>query len=114
GVVFTTRHGAAQRIQLWVLTEYDVAAGRITYVVTEPGFLVTEIKIRVVPVGDVGDNGARCRATVTYRRSAPDRSADPVVADPDARWAAAQRPHWEAAIRSALARRGHGGGQEDR
>jgi len=29
-------------------------------------------------------------------------------------WAAAQRPHWEAAIRSALARRGHAGGQEDR
>ena len=111
GVVFTTRHGAAQRIQLWVLTEYDAVAGRITYVVTEPEFLVTEIKIRVVPDGV---DGAGCRATVTYRRSALDPSANPVVEHLDAHWAAAQRPHWEAAIRSALARRGHAGGREDR
>jgi hypothetical protein len=101
GVVFTTTTGSAARLQLWVLTEYDLAAGRVAYVVTEPGFLVTEIKVQVVP------DGARCRATVTYRRSALDPAANHVVDALDAHWTAAQGPHWEAAINAALARGRH-------
>src|SRR5256885_12282353 len=43
GAVFTTvGHGGTR---LWVLTEYDPGAGRVAYLVTDPGFLVTEIRI---------------------------------------------------------------------
>jgi len=98
GVVFTTTVGKAERRQIWVLTEYDAAAGRVSYVVTEPGFMVTEIRIAVVGAG------TGCRATVTYRRSALDPNANAIVESLDARWAAAQGPHWAAAIDGALRR----------
>lgn len=98
GTIFTTTVGKAERPQLWVLTEYDANAGRIAYVVVESGFMVTEIKIHV----DL--EGSRCRATVTYRRSALDPSANAIVEALDVHWAAAQGPHWQAAINAALVR----------
>jgi len=98
GVVFTMTTTGTGRAQLWVLTEYDPVAGRIAYVVTEPGFLITEIRIRIVP------DGAGSRATVTYRRSALDQAANRLVDALDAEWAAAQTPHWQAAINGAIAR----------
>jgi hypothetical protein len=99
GVVFTAAHGASRRPGLWVLTEYDPAAGRIAYVVTEPDFMITEIKVQIVP------SGAGCRATVTYRRSALDVSANAGVDALTPHWAAAQRAHWEAAINASLRKR---------
>lgn len=101
GVVFTTvGHGGTR---LWVLTEYDPGAGRVAYIVTDPGVLVTEIKISVVAT----DKQAS-RATVTYRRSALTEGANEQVRALTPDWAAEQAHHWGAAISAALKRgRGH-------
>src|SRR5262245_60056967 len=48
GVVFTTT--TPKRFeQLWVLTEYDVEAGRVAYVVVTPDYAANQITIRVTP-----------------------------------------------------------------
>jgi hypothetical protein len=99
GAVFTTAtHG---RTRLWVLTEYDPRVGRVAYLVTDPDFLVTEIKISVVPAGE-----RTSRATVTYRRSALTERANEQVDALTANWAAEQAHHWGAAIAAALKRSG--------
>lgn len=98
GVLFTTTTPEGHE-QLWTLTEYDVNAGRVAYVIITPGFTAKEIKIRVVPDGD-----GRCTATITYRQSALVPRANDEVRHLDAHWAAAQGPHWEAAINAALKR----------
>lgn len=98
GVVFTTTTSTG-REQLWMLLDYDVAAGRVEYVNVSPGFSATQITIRTVPDGD-----RRCRATITYRRSALVAAANEEVNQMDAHWAEQQRPHWEAAINAVLAK----------
>ncbi len=100
GAVFTTKTPTGYE-QLWMLTEYDAAAGRVAYAIVLPGFTATTIAIRVVADGD-----RRCRATVTYRRSALVPDANGQVVRLDAHWAEQQQPHWEAAINAALARGG--------
>lgn len=100
GVVFTTTSADA-RERLWLLTTYDVRNGRVEYVVTTPAFLTSEIKIRVVP-----DGQQRCKATITYRRSALAPEGNQEVAKLDSHWAAEQRIHWETAINKALAKGG--------
>jgi hypothetical protein len=97
-VVFTTTTRSGYE-QLWLLTEYDAAAGRVAYVVVTPGFSTLTINIRVVPAGR-----GRSKATVTYRRSALVPRANEEVNGLDATWAARQAPHWEAAINAALAK----------
>ena len=100
GVVFTTTTiDGADRI--WLLSTYDVANGRVDYVVMTPTFTADEIKVRVVPDGE-----QHCRATITYRRSALAREGNGEVAKLDAYWAEEQRMHWEAAINQALAKDG--------
>ena len=100
GAVFatTTAHGADR---FWLLTTYDVANGRVDYVVMAPAFTANEIKIRVVPDGE-----QRCKATITYRRSALAPEGNEEVAKLDAHWAEEQRIHWEKAINEALAKDG--------
>ena len=98
GVLFTTTTSAG-REQLWMLTDYDVAAGRVDYVNTSSGFAANQIAIRVV-----ADGPRRRRATIMYRRSALDPAANDEVNLMDARWAEQQRLHWEAAINAALAK----------
>jgi hypothetical protein len=102
GVVFTTRTPKGHE-QLWMLTDYDAGAGRVAYAVISPGFTANEIRIRVVPDGD-----RRCNATITYRHSALVPAANGEVNQLDAHWAAAQGPHWQAAINAALAKKGVG------
>jgi len=99
GAVFTTTGHAG--IRLWVLTAYDPRAGRVAYVVTDPGVLVTEIIISVVPAGERAS-----RATVTYRRSALTEVGNEQVDALTAEWAAEQAHHWGAAIAAALKRSG--------
>jgi hypothetical protein len=99
GVVFTTTSGHGQD-RLWLLTAYDVANGRVEYVVTT-AFTANEIKIRVVPDGE-----KHCKATITYRRSALKPEGNEEVARLDAHWAEEQRIHWEAAINEVLAKGG--------
>ena len=100
GAVFTTTtaHGADR---FWLLTTYDVANGRVDYVVMAPAVIANEIKIRVVPDGE-----QRCKATITYRRSALTLEGNEEVAKLDAHWAEEQRVHWEMAINEALAKGG--------
>jgi hypothetical protein len=96
GVVFTTTSGHG-RDRLWLLTTYDVTNGRVEYVVVTPTFTASEIKIRVVP-----DGQQRCKATITYRRSALAPEGNEEVAKLDAHWAGEQRIHWETAINEVL------------
>ena len=96
GAMFTTTGGHAKD-RLWLVTTYDVGNGRVEYVVMTPGLIATEIKIRVVP-----DGGQRCKATVTYRRSALAPEGNEEVAKLNAHWVEQQRIHWETAINGAL------------
>ena len=41
GVVFATPSGHGHTAGLWLLTEYDVEAGRVGYVVHEPGMMLS-------------------------------------------------------------------------
>jgi hypothetical protein len=66
-----------------------------------PPFTANEIKIRVVPDGE-----QRCKATITYRRSALTPEGNEEVTELDAHWADEQRIHWEIAINEALAKGG--------
>jgi hypothetical protein len=102
GAVFTTAGHTGAR--LWVVTAYDPEAGRVAYVVSDPGFLVTEITISVVASGE-----RTSRATVSYRRSALTEHANEQVRALTADWAAEQAHQWGAAITAALKR---GGGHE--
>ena len=101
GVVFTTE-GSHSRDRLWLLTTYDVANGRVECVVILPALTASEIKIRVVPDGE-----QRCKATITYRRSALAADGNQEVAKLDARWAKEQQLQWEKAINEALAKGRH-------
>ena len=98
GAVFTVsaEHNSGS---LWVLTEYDLEAGRIAYVTIIPDRVLTEIKIRVTP-----DGSRASRATVTYRKSALSADGNAVVNELTAAWAAHQPPHWEEAINKVLDR----------
>ena len=98
GVLFTTT-SAHSRSRSWLLTTYDVSNGRVEYVVMTPGFTADEIKIRVVPEGE-----RRCKATITYRRSALAPEGNEEVARLNAHWAEEQRIHWQTAINEALAK----------
>jgi hypothetical protein len=101
GVVFTTtsEHG---KDRLWLLTTYEVSEGRVEYVVVAPALTTSEIKIRIVPDGE-----RRCRAKITYRRSALTPEGNEEVAKLDVHWAEEQRMHWEKAINEALAKGRH-------
>lgn len=98
GAVFTTDAGGTTR--LWLLTAYDPAAGRVSYVVYDRDVLLTEIRIVVAPRGPHASH-----VTVTYRRSALTASANDQVDALTADWAAEQARHWGAATAAALARR---------
>jgi hypothetical protein len=100
GVVFTTTsaHGGDR---LWLLTTYDVADGRVEYVVMTPAFTANEIKIRIVPDGE-----QHCKATITYRRSALAPEGNEEVTKLDSHWVEEQRIHWETAINEALVKGG--------
>jgi hypothetical protein len=108
-MVFTIAVGKERpREQMWILTEYDVGAGKVSYVAIDPNFMITEIKIRLTGADTKEASGAgraRCSATVLYRRSALDPAANAIVDSFDPGWAGLQGPHWAAAINAALAKR---------
>ena len=100
GAVFTTT-GAHGGDRVWLLTTYDVTNGRVEYVVVTPALTANEIKIRVSPDGE-----QRCKATITYRRSALAPEGNEEVTKLDAHWAEEKRIHWQTAINEALAKGG--------
>jgi hypothetical protein len=102
GAVFTTVASNGKE-RLWLLTAYDVDAGRVEYVFIAPGFTANEIKILVRPDGD-----RQCKATITYRHSAIAPKGNEEVEKLSPQWAQQQRAHWETAVNAVLARRiGH-------
>jgi hypothetical protein len=98
GAVFTTT-SANGRERLWLVTAYDVKAGRVEYVLLTPGFTANEIKIQVLPNGR-----NQSKATITYRHSALTAEGNEEVAKLDTHWAEQERVHWESAINSILAK----------
>jgi hypothetical protein len=93
GAVFTVKQ--AGRNPLWINTVFDLADGRMQYVATTPGSMVTIVDVRLFP------EGLKTRARVTYTRTAlsPDTAAHIVLlGSADAR----SGPEWQAAIETAL------------
>jgi hypothetical protein len=94
GAVFTVPHGPLQTV--WVNTIFDLANGRMQYVVFIPGIMVNVIDVRLTPAGD-----ALTSAEITYTRTALDASAnEDVVAlgEEDT----GSGPEWEKSIAEAL------------
>ena len=97
GSVFTT--GGKHGDEIWVLTGYDTQNGLVSYLVVLPGYLVTQIEIRLQGQGE-----KRTVAEVTYRRTALSAAGDHMVThfvDNVSGHAA----HWEHAINEALRKR---------
>ncbi len=97
GSVFTSsgKHGE----EIWILTAYDTRNGLISYLVVLPGYLVTEIEIRVKKQGE-----KKSSAAVTCRKTALSQGGDEMVAAFSDN-AGSQAAHWEAAINEALRKR---------
>jgi hypothetical protein len=89
GSVFTTGK------LIWILTEYDESALRLSYAVVDPGVAAEQLEI-VLKL-----SGSATEATVTHRWTALSESVNSRVAN----WARefpAQREHWEHAINQRL------------
>jgi len=97
GSVFTSsgKHGEG----IWILTAYDTRNGSISYLLVLPGYLVTEIEIRVKKQGE-----KKSSAAVTYRKTALSQGGDEMVAAFSDN-AGSHAAHWEAAINGALRKR---------
>lgn len=97
GAVFTTtdEHGE----QTWVLTAYDPQEGHISYCIFWPGFVVSELDIRVRKSGSDASS-----VEVVYRHTALSPEGDALVPRL-AEHHGAMGPHWEHAINEALRKR---------
>lgn len=103
GTAFTTtdEHGE----QTWVLTAYDPREGHLSYCIFWPGFVVSELDIRVRKSTDNASS-----VEVVYRHTALSPEGDPLVARL-AEHHGAMGPHWEHAINEALRRRSKNAGR---
>ena len=97
GAVFTTTDERSE--QIWVLTAYEPEQGHISYCIFWPGFVVSELDIRVRKSG-----ADASFAEVRYRHTALSPEGDPFVARL-AEHHRAMGPHWESAINEALRKR---------
>ena len=61
--IFTTSHGEYDVV--WIVTDYDVEAGRVEMVYHVPNVLVTLLEIQLTPI-----NGHTARAEITYTKTA--------------------------------------------
>ena len=100
GVVFLT-HNAQGKERIWVVTEYDVKEGHVSYTFIIPGNSVATLKIHVQPDGE-----RQSKATVTYCFLALAPEGNDEVNQHDAHWAEQQRVHWQTAINAVLAKGG--------
>ena len=99
GAVFTIGHGGVQSV--WVTTRFDLATGRMQYVVFTPGVMTTTIDVALT------QDGARTRAKVTHVRTALSTEANAHV-EARSRADAASGPEWSDAIAGLLRARPHG------
>jgi hypothetical protein len=98
GVIFTTKDFPGKE-RIWVMTDYGLKEGHVSYVVMVPHFMVTTMRIRVEPAGD-----RRSKASVTYSLAAMAPEANDLVNQHDAHWVQQQRAHWENAINAVLSK----------
>lgn len=94
GSVFTT--GKPGKEAVWIMTAYDEAALRVSYVIVDPGVTAEQLDI-VLKLA----SGGKTEAVLTHRWTALSDRADARIAD----WAAefpAQHEHWEHAINARL------------
>jgi hypothetical protein len=95
GALFTVPHGP--HISTWVNTVFDLAAGRMQYVVFIPDALVTIIDVHLTAL-----DPSTTQVDVTYTRTA----LDPAVNDDVEAMGADDKqsgPHWSSAIAAYLA-----------
>ncbi len=95
GAVFTIQHGPHNSV--WVNTIFDLANGRMQYVVFVPGTMVSTIDVRLT-----AQNPSTTTVEVTYVRTALDESANDDVKASGER-DRASGAHWQEAIAAALA-----------
>jgi hypothetical protein len=81
---------------LWVMTVFDKAALRVSYVITTPGESASQLDIVLKPLP-----GGATEATVTHRATWLDRAYERDVAE-SVRQFPLQRDHWEHAINTRL------------
>jgi len=98
GIVFTTPNIQGKE-RIWLVTEFDTKAGRVSYVLITPGIDLVTLKIRVQPDGD-----RHSKATIVYVFTALSPAGNAEVNQHDAHWAEQQRVHWETAINAVLAK----------
>ena len=60
--IFTTKHGEEDIV--WIVTDYDVEAGRVEMFYHVPGVLVTKLEIQVTPITE-----KRTKAVLTYSKT---------------------------------------------
>jgi Polyketide cyclase / dehydrase and lipid transport len=94
GSVFTTRQH--DRDVVWVLTTYDEAALRISYVVVKPARSVGQLDITLTAIG-----AKETEATVTHRLTSLSEERDGDVKDFAAQFPL-ERDHWQLAISGRL------------
>ena len=101
GCVFTTPNppasGSAVPETTWIVTEYDPAAFRIAFVWINPGMVITEIRIRLVSVG----NGTT-RSNIRYRYTSLSPDGNRELTAYDQKWFEAKMKNWERMINHYL------------
>ncbi len=94
GLVFTTEVGT--RTAVWVMTDYDMAAALVRYVLVIPGVRTSEYIIRGSRVGE-----GKTRVVVTQRVTPLSPIGVSFIAQFEEHFAS-QAPHWEAAMNALL------------
>jgi len=94
GAVFTTREHDQDVV--WILTVYDEAALRISYVIVSPGHTVAQLDIALKTVGN-----QETEATVTHRLTALSEASDSRVKHFASEFPL-ERDHWQQAITHRL------------
>lgn len=94
GAVFTTRQHDHDVV--WVLTTYDEAALRISYVIVRPGRSAGQLDIALKAIGE-----KETKATLTHRLTSLSEEGDGYVKDFVAQFPM-EREHWQHAINGRL------------
>ncbi len=94
GAVFTTRQHLHDTV--WVLTTYEEAALRVSYVIVRPAISASQLDIALKPIGE-----KETEATVTHRLTSLSEDGDGYVKKFGAQFPL-EREHWEQAISGRL------------
>jgi hypothetical protein len=93
GCVFTTPNPETT----WIITEYDPSAFRIAFVWINPGRIITEIRIHLMPAEE-----ATSRTHIRYCYTGLSADGNRELAAYDQKWFEAKMQNWEATINHYL------------